>query len=488
MTNDTIWNVWQDGIQNELINNLTNSEELKVRQVESITGLIQSKGLTNYASITPSIASTLSQKLDANVFIYGSIKEVGNTIRINSQLIDSKSGESFKSFQLDGTADKILDITDSLSRMLKNTLIISKLEKEVTPDIEHFLSTKSPEAYRYYIYGTNAFNKRDYPTAQNMFSQVIANDSDFTFATIMLSVAYKNQGLYDQAKKWCIMVYKKRDQMPIYQKILTNWLYAANFETPYEEIKYSKQLLEFDNQLPRSYSNLGLNYNKLYQYDKAIPELEKALEIYKKWGSKPMWIDNYTQLGIAYHKTGKYTKEKELYKKAEQDFPNDPLVTQRQAILSFTKGDTVEATQFIEKYISILKEKSSTESDIKYGLAKIYSEAGACDKAEKCYRQALSVEPDSSWNLNNLAYFLIDKDRNINEGLKLVGKALELSPDNYEYFDTKGCGLYKQGKYQEALDILQKSWDLRMKNAIYDHEAYLHLEAAKKAVAIQKNN
>jgi tetratricopeptide (TPR) repeat protein len=265
-------------------------------------------------------------------------------------------------------------------------------------------------------------------------------------------------------------------------------LYAANFETPYEEIKYSKQLLEFDNQLPRSYSNLGLNYNKLYQYDKAIPELEKALEIYKKWGSKPMWIDNYTQLGIAYHKTGKYTKEKELYKKAEQDFPNDPLVTQRQAILSFTKGDTVEATQFIEKYISILKEKSSTESDIKYGLAKIYSEAGACDKAEKCYRQALSVEPDSSWNLNNLAYFLIDKDRNINEGLKLVGKALELSPDNYEYFDTKGCGLYKQGKYQEALDILQKSWDLRMKNAIYDHEAYLHLEAAKKAVAIQKNN
>jgi hypothetical protein len=53
---------------------------------------------------------------------------------------------------------------------------------------------------------------------------------------------------------------------------------------------------------------------------------------------------------------------------------------------------------------------------------------------------------------------------------------------------TKGWGLYKQGKYQEALEILQKSWDLRMKNAIYDHEAFLHLEAAKKAVAGQKNN
>ena len=103
MTNDTIWNVWQDGIQDKLITSLSNSEELKVRQTESINSLIQSKGLTNYASITPSVASTISQKLDANVFIYGSIKQAGATIRVNAQLIDSKTEEAFKSFQIDGT-------------------------------------------------------------------------------------------------------------------------------------------------------------------------------------------------------------------------------------------------------------------------------------------------------------------------------------------------------------------------------------------------
>jgi len=71
MTNDTTWNIWQDGIQFNLITSLSNySDELKVRQTESINNLIQSKGLTNYASITPSIASTISQKLNANVFIY----------------------------------------------------------------------------------------------------------------------------------------------------------------------------------------------------------------------------------------------------------------------------------------------------------------------------------------------------------------------------------------------------------------------------------
>jgi tetratricopeptide (TPR) repeat protein len=113
---------------------------------------------------------------------------------------------------------------------------------------------------------------------------------------------------------------------------------------------------------------------------------------------------------------------------------------------------------------------------------------GIKDKAEEYYRQALLLEQESPDRMNTLAYFLIDKDRNISEGLELVDKALKSDPDNYIYLHCKGWGLFKQGKYQEALDILQKSWDLRMKNAIYDHEAFLHLEAAKKAVANQKNN
>jgi tetratricopeptide (TPR) repeat protein len=70
--------------------------------------------------------------------------------------------------------------------------------------------------------------------------------------------------------------------------------------------------------------------------------------------------------------------------------------------------------------------------------------------------------------------------------LELLDKALKISPDNYWLLDNKGVVLYKQGKYKEALDFLQKSWDLRMKNSFYNHDAFLELEAAKKAVAEQK--
>jgi tetratricopeptide (TPR) repeat protein len=272
------------------------------------------------------------------------------------------------------------------------------------------------------------------------------------------------------------------------QKLWINYLHAYLFETPVEEIKYLKLINEIDDQLPINRYDLGYAYYCLGQYEKSIQELEIAQAIYNKWDSKPVWAYNYWVLGRAYHETGMYKKEKELYKKAEKDFPDDLSIIPLQATLSLTEGDDKAAESYIEKYKSLCKENSWSEIDIITALAEIYSGAGMLEKAEQFYRQALSPEPENPDRLNNIAYFLIDKDRNNNEGLELVDKALKLSPDNYSYLHTKGWGLYKHGKSQEALEILQKSWDLRMKDAVYDHEAYLHLEEAKKAVANQKKN
>ncbi len=116
-------------------------------------------------------------------------------------------------------------------------------------------------------------------------------------------------------------------------------------------------------------------------------------------------------------------------------------------------------------------------------MAFIYSEAGILDKSEEYYRKALSLEPEKAERLNNLGYFLIDKDRNVDEGMELVERALKLEPDNFHYLSYKGWGLYKEGKNKEALEVLEKCDSLK---SVYDHDLYLHLEAAKKAVADQK--
>jgi tetratricopeptide (TPR) repeat protein len=486
MTNDTKWNVWQDGIQNDLINNLNNSKELKVRETESISGLLQSQGLTNYASITTSIARTISQKMDADVCIYGSIKQADTTIRVNAELIDSKTGDTFKSFQIDGPAKDILNMTYSLSKMVKDFLIVSKLGKEVSPDLKPYEYTNSPEAYENFIIANNAVNKMDSPTAIKYLKEAVRIDTNFFVSYLFISIQYgQMMGMYEDAKEWCLKAYKKRDLMPIKEKIMTDWVHAILFETPHEEIKNLKYYDDPDEQVPVCYWQIGNAYNKLFQYDKAIPEFEKTLKIYEKWEIKPMFVLNYTTLGLAYHKTKQYNKEKILYKKAEQDFPDDPELIYRQAILLLSEKDTVSGNRYIDKYIFIRKENSASEAAISTSIAEIFSEGGLFDKAEKYYQQALSLEPENPVRMNNLAYFLIDKERNINKGLELVNKALAISPENYNYLHTKGLGLYMQSKYQDALKLIQKSDSLK---PIYNHEIFLHLEAAKKAVASQKNN
>jgi AraC-like DNA-binding protein/tetratricopeptide (TPR) repeat protein len=487
MTNDTTRNYWEVMIQYILISQLTNLEdELEVRQGESINSYIKAKGFTNYASITPSVAGTISKKLDANVFICGSIIQEEGTIRVTAQIVDSRTDEPFKSFQKDGTEDHIVEIIDSLSGQVKDFLVISKWRKEDSPDDQIFkASTNSPEAFRYRVLGDQAYSNQDYKTAIDMFYKAIAIDSNYIWAAMSICYTCCNLNLYDEGKKWENKVYKKKDQLSRPLKNLAYVIHAIYYGTVYDQIKYNKQLLEYD-QVMDAYLRIGNYYNQLNQFDKAIPEFEKALEIFNKWEMKPYWVSFYTFLGYSYHKTGQYKKEKKLYKKAQQDYPDDYALLSRQAILEITVRDTIAANEYMDRYISARKEKSASEVTIKAGLANIYSQAGILDKAEEYYRQALSLEPENPRILNGLAYFLIDKDRNVNEGLELVDKALVINPNNHDYLDTKGWGLHIQGKNREALEILQKSWDLRMKNAIYNHEAYLHLEAAKKAVAGQR--
>jgi tetratricopeptide (TPR) repeat protein len=451
MTSDSSVSNWQNWIRDNLITALSNSEGLK-----------------------------LGNK-DASIIIYGSYIKVGSKIRFNAKLIDSQTEELVKSFQKDGTADNLLPLIDTLSRAIKDFLEISKLKKEGPFNLWNMLSaTSSPESYRYYTAAKKAFEKRDYPTVRNMLTQALAIDSNFYYAKILLIYSYANVGIYDKAKELTLKLYGKKDQMSIPQKIYTEYMYSNLFETPYEVIKHLKRLEEIDNQVPNIFDLYGYQYNELQQYDKAIYALEHAQEIYDRWGSKPWWVINYSSLGFAYHKIGNYKKEKEIYIRAQQEFPDDPAIIYRQAILSFTEGDTVVANRFIQKYIDVSKENSRSDASIKSDLADIYAEAGIPDKADKYYRQALLIWPDNPYYLNNLAHFLIETDRNLNEGLELVERALKLSPDSWYLLNTKGWGLYKQGKYQNAYELLNKAWNLK---PVYEHELYLHLEEAKKAFA-----
>ncbi|MGM0666334.1 MAG: tetratricopeptide repeat protein [Bacteroidota bacterium] len=485
MSNDTTWDIWQTGIQNELIASLTNSDELKVRQTETVNSIMRSRGVTNYASIAPSMASSLSRKLDANIVVNGNINKAGTTVRINAQLINAKNEEIIKSVRIESPDNEelIFNIIDSLSSQVKNFLIISKIKKESPHNYEYATTTDSPDAYRYYTYGQNAFFRSDFNTAIKYYSQAIAIDSSFYHAIRMMSAAYYNMGQLDRSRELCLEIYNKRDRMDISMNILLGWLHALLYETPNEEIKYLNQLIELDDLSAPTYYELGRIYVALGQYDKAITAMKNVFDIYKKWDVKPRWAQDYVMLGFAYQQTGRLRKATKLYKKAEKDFPGTYYIPQRQAILALSKKDTIAAAGYIDICKAVAKETfGSTDVDMNFALAYIYTEGGYLDNAEGCYREALSLEPENPSCLYNLGWFLVHEDRNIEEGMELLDKALAIRPQSYLYLEKKGEGLYKQGKYDEALELLQKSWEMR---PLYNHSSYLMIEEVKKAMSSQ---
>ena len=96
--------------------------------------------------------------------------------------------------------------------------------------------------------------------------------------------------------------------------------------------------------------------------------------------------------------------------------------------------------------------------------------------------QLLTTEPENHIALNNLGYMLIDHDKDVNRGLSLVEKALHFMPEESSYLDSKAWGLYKIGKYEEALKILEKLEASGMKA----NELWLHLAKVCEALKLDE--
>jgi TolB-like protein len=464
LTNDTTWNAYQVGIQTNLISSLTNTGELFVRKKDNINALLNSKGLVEYASISSSIADRISTKLEADIFINGNMQRAGSSLRLNAELIDTKTQEVLKSFEVTGAynQDKVFELTDSLRRKVTDFLLISKLMKE-NPLYQHYYPpTTSAEAFRYYINGGKARDKGDWAGGVSWGLKALAVDSNFTDAAFMVENSYSVFSP-ELSRQWLIRNYNKREQMTYDRKLYASWAYAYSFESPDEQIKYLKLLQEFDDEDPGFHVFLGLTYNELKQYEKAIPEFEKSLQILHKWGDEYLKMDctPIIQLGLAYHGTGQYKKEKKILKEFELYQPDNYWLIRGKLMLAFAEKDSVEAKRLMPLYMANLSD-GATAAKVQRVLGQLYFDAGNLDKSEGYYRKALSLEPENPDLMRDLANFFIESNRSLGEIPQLMDRALALAKNKIDYYDflnTKGWGLYKQGEIKEALEILQKCWD-----------------------------
>jgi tetratricopeptide (TPR) repeat protein len=86
--------------------------------------------------------------------------------------------------------------------------------------------------------------------------------------------------------------------------------------------------------------------------------------------------------------------------------------------------------------------------------------SGQWKQSEADLLHALELKPDQPLVLNYLGYSWIDKGENLERGLKMIEKAVELRPEDGYIVDSLGWAHYRLGDYSSAVQYLEKAIEL----------------------------
>src|SRR6202521_293912 len=91
-------------------------------------------------------------------------------------------------------------------------------------------------------------------------------------------------------------------------------------------------------------------------------------------------------------------------------------------------------------------------------------------KAEADMRKALELQPEQPHVLNYLGYSWIDQGINLDEGMKMIKRAVDQRPDDGYIVDSLGWAYYRIGNYEDAVKNLERAIDLKPEDpTINDH-------------------
>ena len=491
-TGDTTLNWFSTGIASLLINGLGNSQGLAVRDDYTMSEAIKSETRINTADLTPSMAKSIAGKANAQTYITGSFQGHTERFVILINLVNTETGNVLWTNKIEGNlnSSEYLSMADSLCGNIRNYLEIKALEQVADFDFRD-VYPQSAEAYRYFIEGMDLVLNLNYETGIQSLEKAIEIDSSFAFASFFLAYTCNLTGKWDIQNLWIKRALANADRIPArYRPWLEMWN-SCSFGKSYQDIlKYCDQLAVSGIDTRFLWNDLGITYfDFLQQYPKAVSAFENVIKLNDKLGKDWKFILFFEYFIRALHITGDHEREKEIAHMVLEVLPDQAnYCYYYMTICALSRGDTAEANQFFRNYLAVHKEKKTADYHLERWIGDMYKDAGIPDQAEKHYRKALELNPGYYSNLRALAAFLINENRNVDEGIAICqGLREEYPADNFynRVLSDEGWGYYQKGNFNKALECLSKAWEMEEGFNII---IYNRLEAAKKAVTKQKSD
>ena len=96
--------------------------------------------------------------------------------------------------------------------------------------------------------------------------------------------------------------------------------------------------------------------------------------------------------------------------------------------------------------------------DLLYDIAMVAEKLDRIDEVEARLKRVIELKPDNAQALNALGYTLVDRTPRAAEGMKLIEKALQISPDDPFILDSMGWANYRLGNLDDSEKFLRRAF------------------------------
>jgi len=420
-TGDKAFDYLRKAIPNLLITSLEQRGGLYVVTWERMADLLSQIGEKNAETIDRESGFRLCRKEGIEAIVLGSFIKAGDMFATDVKVLDVETRKMLKSASSRGEgADSILRIQiDELSRGISAGIGLAreKIEAERTQVAD--VTTSSMEAYKYFLKGSEEFDKMYYIDAIKSLEKAVELDPEFAMAYFILGntqgVLGSIQAGNEAIKKAKALAHKVTERERLYIEAS----YADTIERN-REVR-NRLLQELIQKYPKeklAHYWLGVVYRGANNYEKAIEEQNKVLELDPNYG------EAHNELGYIYLAIRNFDKSIEHFQKYASLNPQDANPLDSLAEAYYLMGKLDEA---IAKYKEALAVKPGFLTS-NYCIAYIYALKEDPAEAVAWLETFIAQAPNAGWKGDGFAFkgFYQCWLGSVNKGLDNLKKAEEM--------------------------------------------------------------